>query len=132
MLSAVQNAIKAGLTVHRSVAGVSAVYRRPSTDDSLSIDCVVFGSSDLTRGAVGIDQRAGNINVRSEDASFAASDEWRDLFTDPQRGDEITVTRGSRSDTYRAVPFGPDKEIWRYADAGESQIRVHLERIRTS
>lgn len=131
MSSFFENAIGSGLTVGRGFAGVTVTYTRPSTSKTMTIDKVVFGESDLTRDAVGTPS-AGNLTVKTDDAMFANSNLFVLTFGVPKLGDTITVKRGSTTDTYRAVPFGPDKEIYRPCDTGRTQLRVHLQRLKST
>ena len=128
MTSFIENAIAGALAVHRLVGGVAFTYRRSSTE--LEMVGGVFGKSDYTREAMGNDRPSGSLDVRSIDCSFGLSDNpnFVSTFSEPAAGDEIDVTRDGTTATYRVLPFGPDRREWRYADAGESQLRVHLRR----
>lgn len=112
MTNAFTNAIAAGLSARRAVAGQTVVYSDGSASSSVT---AVRGQPNVRQA----EALAARISTEYVDWMIAVAD-LEDLAMPPVPGHTITVN----GDTYKAVSF-EGLPCWAFVDSGETEYRIH-------
>lgn len=91
----------------------------------------VSGTIQVTLGSVVLKTQDGRGNVKVErtdrDAVFTAADLTAiGISLPPQREDMLTLTVGTMAEKFIVLPYGPAEPMWRWVDAHETMVRLHL------
>lgn len=81
------------------------------------------------------DEYGLNTMLRVRDYLLDAADlKIGGVVTEPKAGDQIRETSGSAGDqvqVYEVMSPGGDEPAWRYSDAAQTQLRVHVKHVGT-
>lgn len=122
-----ESAIASQLTLLKSVNGVSVIYARPSTGESLS-DLTVIPARSRFEHESDYDRLVTELEI--EDFLIEPADLVLGSSTvEPAQGDTITIVRGEQTLTYQLLPPGGAEPAWRWSDPGRTRIRVHTKLI---
>ena len=99
--------------------------RSGETDATLS---ATIGSSEFETD----DERGFLTKVESRDYIVDAADyDFGAGPVEPARGDQFRETVGSAVQVYEVLPFGAERQLFRYSDAARTRLRVHTKRLDT-